>query len=351
MAAERRWQAFVNVSASGLRSDYPVRNDLPHPVDTYPKAMAQLRHTTADVDYLSRWWRDETFYPPLLGETATERRDANYSELVEAFGKARDWLAQMARENPDFDGGGLVFSFSGHGRHGDGTLHLRDSTFFSADDFLAEVSAAHQATGSDCPTRIVLLLDSCYSGAFLVRVLYRVANEPELGLDLEYILASCHPDEVSWESAAVGHGLSTFCFSLRTASIGSDIATAGLSGIKTWSPFTGPEGCSVATAAAQNPIVYSRGLSTCFSHLEGVWQSEEHLRELLKSARDDLYDRFAPFRTRQKSDLSDQDIDRSIAEELELVNRGERDTSPEERAETLRAYRRAWWLYPPHEST
>lgn len=52
MAGERRWQAFVNVSASGFRSDFPLRNDLPHPFDTYPKAMAQLRHTTADVEAL-----------------------------------------------------------------------------------------------------------------------------------------------------------------------------------------------------------------------------------------------------------------------------------------------------------
>jgi len=342
MAGQRLWQAFVNASASGGRSDYPIRDDLPHPVDTYPKALAQLRHTTADVEYLSAWWKAENLYPPLRGQDQVDLREASYADIVEAFGGAGDWLSQVAREESAFDGGGLVLAFSGHGLGGDGTLQLRDSTFFSADDFLEQAAAAHRATGSSRATRIVLLLDSCYSGAFLVRVLHRVKNEPELGLDLEYLLASCHPDEVSWESAAIGHGLSTFCFSLRAASPGSDIATAGGTGIKTWTPFVGAEGCSIATAAAQNPIVYSHGLRTCFSSLNDEGHSEEELRDLLKGIRDDLYERFAPFRTK-RSNLSDEDIDEDIAKQLGI----RRSTTVESRGDDLRAYRRAWWLYPP----
>jgi len=50
------------------------------------------------------------------------------------------------------------------------------------------------------------------------------------------------------------------------------------------------------------------------------WHSEEELRNLLKAIRDDLYERFAPFRTKQKSDLSDEEVEADIEEQLGLRN-------------------------------
>jgi hypothetical protein len=315
---------------------------------TYPKAMAQLDYTTADVEYLSHWWRSSLGYPPMLGSVLVERLEPDYADLVRAFDDAEAWLVETAEKESAFDGGGLVFSFSGHGRAEDGTLLLRDSTFFSAEDFLEQAVRIHRATCSDRPTRLVLLLDSCYSGGFLVHVLHRILNEPDLGLDCEYLLASSHPDEVSWESPALGHGVSTYCFSLREASIGSEIGVAGRSGIKTWSTYAGPEGCSIATAAAQNPIVYGRsGVETCFQTIEEDWESEGELLQAVKVVRDDLYERFEPFRTRRKSELSEDDINRSAAKQMELVRHvNDEDPSAEERAEALRAFRRAWWVDP-----
>jgi len=348
VAGERRWQAFVNAAASGGGADYPVRDDLPHPVDTYPKFMAQLDYTTADVEYLSGWWRNDPGYPPMLGTTLVTRLEPDHGELVRAFDEAEAWLVEAARDESNFDGGGLVFSFSGHGRAGDGTLLLRDSTYFSAEDFLEQAIRIHRATGSRHPTRVVLLLDSCCSGAFLVHVVHRILHEPGLGLDCEYILASSHPDEASWESPALGHGLSTYCFSLREAAVGSEIGVAGRNEIRTWSTYAGPHGCSIATAAAQNPIVYrGSGLETCFTTIEESWESEEKLLEALKVVRDDLYERFTPFRRWHKSDLSEGDIDRDVLEQLEMTSRVDDDQpSVEERAEALRAYRRAWWVDP-----
>jgi hypothetical protein len=316
---------------------------------TYPKLMAQLDHTTADVEYLSEWWRNEPTYPSLLGETSIERREPTYAELVQAFDEAESWLAGTAENEPSFDGGGLVFCFSGHGRAGDGTLMLRDSTYFSAEDFLEHAVRIRRATGSERPIRVVLLLDSCYSGAFLVHVVHRIRSEPELGLDTEFLLASSHPDEVSWEAASLGHGLATYCFSLREAVLGSEIGIAGRGRIKTWSAYAGPEGCSVATAAAQNPIVYQYGtVETCFRRIDDGWDSEEDLLQSLKAVRDDLYDRFEPFRRMRKSDLSDADIERDIAEQFELSRLGHDDDEPSanDRAEALRAFRRAWWVRP-----
>src|SRR6266542_5190649 len=111
MAGERRWQAFVNAAASGDRADFPLRDDLPHPVMTYPKVMAQLDYTTADVEYLSEWWRTDPIYRPMLEATSVERREPSYAELVQGFDDAGAWLAEMAGREPSFDGGGLVFSF------------------------------------------------------------------------------------------------------------------------------------------------------------------------------------------------------------------------------------------------
>jgi hypothetical protein len=140
--------------------------------------------------------------------------------------------------------------------------------------------------------------------------------------------------------------VSTYCFSLREASIGSEIGLAGRGEIKTWGVYAGPGGCSIATAAAQNPIVYQRGtVETCFQTITEIGKSEEDLRQALKVVRDDLYERLAPFRVRRKSDLSDEDIDRDLAEQLELT-RGEDESSVKDRAEALRAFRRAWWIDP-----
>jgi hypothetical protein len=284
----------------------------------------------------------------LVEDILIERQEPTYAQLVEAFDKTGAWLAEKAESDLSFDGGGLVFAFSGHGRLGDGTLVLRDSTYFSADDFLEQASRVHRTTGSVRPIRVVLLLDSCYSGAFLARVAYRIRSEPGLGLDTEYMLASSHPDEVSWEAASLSHGLSTFCFSLREAAIGADIGVAGLGGIKTWSSFAGPNGCSIATGAAQNPIVYQHdNVETCFQRIEDTtWKTQEELLQVLKAVRDDLYDRFELIR-RLKSDLSDRDIEASMAEQLALVREGSTGAWSEDRAEALLAFRRAWWLRPP----
>jgi hypothetical protein len=136
---------------------------------------------------------------------------------------------------------------------------------------------------------------------------------------------------------------------LREATLGSDIGIAGRGGIKTWSAHAGPEGCSVATAAAQNAIVYQLGnVQTCFQRIRDTsWEAEEELLQLLKAVRDDLYDRFSPFRSRQKSDLSDADIEADMAKQLALGQRVPTDgESAEDRAEALRAFRRAWRLRP-----
>jgi hypothetical protein len=211
---------------------------------SYPKYLAQLDYTTADFQYLSQWWRENPIYPPILETTLIERLEPSYADPVCAFNEAEAWLVDIVRNESTFDGGRLVFSFSGDGRIGNGTLLLRDSTFFSAEDFLEQAIRIHQAAGSDRATRVVLLLDSCYSGAFLTHILHRILNELDLGLDCEYLLASSHPDEVSWESAALGHGVSIYSFSLREASIGSEIGLAGRGEIKTWGVYAGPGGYS-----------------------------------------------------------------------------------------------------------
>jgi hypothetical protein len=88
-------------------------------------------------------------------------------------------------------------------------------------------------------------------------------------------------------------------------------------------------------------------VETCFQRIEDTtWETQEELLQLLKAVRDDLYDRFEPIR-RLKSDLSDRDIEASMAEQLALVREGSTGASSEDRAEALLAFRRAWWLRPP----
>src|SRR5690348_1396411 len=102
MAGERRWQAFVNAAASGGRSDIPRRGDLPSPMTSYPKYLAQLEYTTADVRYLSTWWNENPIYPPMKASTFVETLEPSYADLVTAFEDAGSWLAYISRNESSF---------------------------------------------------------------------------------------------------------------------------------------------------------------------------------------------------------------------------------------------------------
>jgi hypothetical protein len=262
--------------------------------------------TIPDVTYLAEHWGRDN-YGSAPHEYHETEFDVSYAKVVDAFKRIEDRFAQDAAANADFDGGLLNFCFSGHGREGDGALCLADETTFNADDFIAACMRIRRAAPGMGRLRVALLLDSCYSGAFILRALELMLHEYPEELVPEYLLASSMPDEESYEVPALGHGLSTFCWSLKVEPPESVIGTAhGLPGF-TWSIAEGPDGCSIVTGGQQNPIKYDTyELETAFGSVP-VWEgdvaeskprSRDEWERDLRAHRDSLADAFALLRKR-----------------------------------------------------
>jgi Caspase domain len=244
--------AFLNVSASGPFTMPGGGRGL-----FYPKSMAQLEYTHADASYYSRFWQEEEGWPwpdELTRFTNHDLIGAQFGDVQRAFDESVDWFAREAEEDAAFDGGGIHFTFSGHGRE-DGVLVLENDTSFAPRDLVAFALEAHGAANTDQQTKLVVYLDACHSGAFILDLLDIVLSECPTELGVFRATASCFPDELSYEVPELGHGLATYCASIRLDRIDSLMATAGLKRIPLWGVMQGAGGCSLVTMGKQNPIV------------------------------------------------------------------------------------------------
>ncbi|MCP1156997.1 hypothetical protein [Bacillus infantis] len=68
----------------------------------------------------------------------------------------------------------------------------------------------------DNSLRVSLILDSCYSGKFLVDFLHKAYSEKDSKLSPDYFAAACLHDEKAREVPYLGHGLYTYSFSLSS---------------------------------------------------------------------------------------------------------------------------------------
>lgn len=218
-----------------------------------PRMAADLRYTTADADFLNGYWRD----PWDRGETtaALRSREPSVEEFWERLSEACDWLGRRSASG-SWNGGGLSFTFAGHGRYPDGALVLRDGSV-TAEDFAACLEELwERLPGAAGNLRVALQLDSCYSGAFLLRWLERVYASDLLVPYFSHV--SSMPDEVSWEDSSLGHGLFTFCVS-HAGPLGALIVEAvqpDNSMGKSLRLAAHEFGCARLTVGEQNPVRY-----------------------------------------------------------------------------------------------
>jgi len=94
-----------------------------------------------------------------LGPVIFLNRDlvgAQYSDVERAFTDAAVWFREEGGAT-GFDGGGIHFTFSGHGRE-DGVLILENDTLFSPRDLVTMALAAHEASGSSRQTKFLYIL-------------------------------------------------------------------------------------------------------------------------------------------------------------------------------------------------
>jgi hypothetical protein len=119
---------------------------------------ADLRYTTADVDYLEARFRDPN-PDSSLEETHRRLRNPTDSEFFCALRDVGPWFSNF-RLNSDWDGGSFMLCFAGHGREGDGALVLEDGPV-TPKAFAGTLAGIACEVSSPGRLRVSAVLDSC----------------------------------------------------------------------------------------------------------------------------------------------------------------------------------------------
>lgn len=251
----RYHRAYLSVSASGpLLNDESSKLLTSTHTDMRPRALAALAHTTADVDYLESNWATEN-YDTAPYELHRRLKNPSINEFKREIEQIQNWFSQFY-ENEDWDGGCLTFTYAGHGRETDGALVLVDGDI-EWHDFLKELLTL-VPENNEHRLRVNILLDSCYSGTFLTELQFAMRDKYSKKFFPYYSAAACLHDEVAREYSSLGHGLFTYCFSVRGLTPESMVAEA-IQPDNTFGPslslVQGPYGCSFLTQGKQNPII------------------------------------------------------------------------------------------------
>lgn len=249
MADIRLYQAYLSIACTGpaysSKIEYLPRTEV-------PRGAADIKLTTADIDYFSNFWRQD-HYDGGIYKIHRRLQNPSGEEFKVAIREIDDWFSSH-KEKADFDGGCINITFAGHGRRGTGNLVLKDIDV----DVNQLVDTILSFKKSDRDIRVSLILDSCFSGAFLISFFQFIAENHWDDINLDYLAAACLHDEAAKESAQLGHGYFTYCFSCRPENLGTITAQA-VQPDNTMGPSlsiaSGALGCSILTKGTQNPII------------------------------------------------------------------------------------------------
>ncbi len=324
----RFWQAFLSISASGPEFS-PALEDNGRFLRS--RMAADLECTTADVDYLegALCYHDDD--RPIRDELHLRLRNPSKDEVRTQIAAIERWLSRF-KNDKDWDGGVIQLCFAGHGREADGALVFSDGdlTPHAFVDALVDIAKRVSRPGR---LRVSVILDSCHSGAFVTTLLDLLFNHHHEWLVPFNLFGSCMHDEFAWEDSSLGHGLFTYCASVRQTipasltahavqpdnSIGPSLAIA-----------RGEMGCALLTAGAQNPVSYWNGTG----HLEvsrrdinlrvsnDQYLNESEMRDRLVVLRNELRDILRPLRRdilHFEDGMTDDDMRKSIHEDLAFI--------------------------------
>ena len=199
---ELRHSAIIAIAASGEETSEIFKTPLG---EMRSRDGACLRFTTNDAKSVFNFWKRKRWtgdYVPknfhrLLVNPALSQVEQTIKELSIR-------LAGLPEGDP-----GLFLYFAGHGKQGSGNLMLKDGTL-SPTRFL-DLQKKEVAAKNGGHRGIGIFLDSCYSGAFLLRLTLECDthfNE----FSLYEGSVSCLPDEKSFELSFLGHGAFTYTF-------------------------------------------------------------------------------------------------------------------------------------------
>ncbi len=296
----REWMAYLSVSASGPEFSpvYEQNRQL-----FRPRMAADLKYTTADVNFLEHHFEEPNFDSG-KEEIHKRLRNPTREQFFQALFEIEVWLASF-RNHPDWDGGGFQLCFAGHGQQDDGALVLEDGVV-TPSDLLNVLTQIAEKVSPPGRLRLSTILDSCHSGAFITELLDSCFNKYSRLLVPFQVFASCMDDEFAWEESGLGHGLFTYCFSVREPYIGA-LSAEAIQPDNTFGPSLsiagGELGCSLLTAGAQNPVTYSNGaghLEVCNQYINlfenGNCLSLGEMRSKLRNIRDDVVKVIRPMR-------------------------------------------------------
>ena len=207
MGTERSSHGYMTVAASGPL--YPLIAESAR-TGRRGRAYADLEYTTADAHHLAEEWANQT---PFLGGSQPVHHflnDPTIDEFLDGLVNTLDSLETRAGAT-DWSQLAITLSFCGHGRPEGGALELKDG-ILSPNDLVHHLESLARSRATH-GLRLGLLLDSCFSGEFLIQTLDAMTQQDIL---LPYYsFASAMPDEEAFEDPELGHGLGTYCFSVK----------------------------------------------------------------------------------------------------------------------------------------
>lgn len=169
--------------------------------------LADARHWREAFKHNNEGGRDER--PSGVDPFVVLLENPSRAAVVDAMAECGAFLHAF-RDRPDWSGGSFHFSFAGHGTDA-GDLVLADGAL--SPDELAELVTASVDPNPPAKRRLGLVLDSCFSGLTLARIMLHPLRRSQL-LITDGFAAAMH-DELAWELDALGHGALTFTMANR----------------------------------------------------------------------------------------------------------------------------------------
>lgn len=206
---------------------------------------ANLEFTTADVD-----WLQSHFMKPRPDSAKVEKYfpcvNPQKADFLRTIDQAIAYLSQY-RSNPDWDGGGIVIVYAGHGTEPTGAIVFSDALLEPEE--LARY-LARRTPKSHRRLRVDLFFDSCFASAFIAYFLAHTWNELDEFLFPCTLFAAALPGEYAWETPTLRHGVFTHAYK-------TEIEWNPLRPIEPQRLFTA--GVSYITDGEQHSLEYENG--------------------------------------------------------------------------------------------
>jgi len=158
---------------------------------------ARLHYVRSDAKLVFDKWRKDDKIPD---EASVYLENPTVSDVQNTIASVSQTLNQFPQDHT-----GIDFYFAGHGRMTDGAWVLKDDVYSPED--LCNTMEENLTDGSGL-RGISMMVDACYSGAFLIEFMIQV--QKSMNLDFRDGLFSSLPHEKSWEMSFLEHGAFTF---------------------------------------------------------------------------------------------------------------------------------------------